>query len=162
MIRYTAGVKTKSHNFFFFFYLKAPELDDRASSRYKIFILSKPRILGQFLQLKGEKPIYTICNQYNIFPFFSQQHPFICTFFFYICSHFSTLSCYHCFRVEVSLHSNQSLFLREPIFVGFNKFLFLICWCIIIHQHWPQVPIKMGFYVYTCSLMYVQTQDLLF
>ena len=36
--------------------------------------------------------------------------------------------------------SNHNLFSREHIFIGFNEFSSLMCWCIVIHHHWPQGP----------------------
>ena len=48
---------------------------------------------------------------------------------------------YHIFGVGLSSYfSNHSLSSREHIFVGFNKFPSLMCWCTVIHHHWPQGP----------------------
>ena len=61
---------------------------------------------------------------------------------FYVCGRFSTQSFfYHFFGVGLPAYlSNHNLFLREHIFVGFNKFPSLVYWCTIIHHHRPQGP----------------------
>ena len=35
---------------------------------------------------------------------------------------------------------NNNPFSKEHIFVGFNEFPSLVCWCIVIHYHRPQGP----------------------
>ena len=54
------------------------------------------------------------------------------------CGRFSTLF-YHIFGVGLPAYfSNHNPFLREHIFVGFNEFPSLVCWCTVIPYHWPQ------------------------
>ena len=56
--------------------------------------------------------------------------------------------------------SNHSLFSMEHIFVRFNKFPYLVCWCTVIHFHRPQgaysfLKSKIGFYL--CAVKYVHS-----
>ena len=59
---------------------------------------------------------------------------------YYICGRFST-NLFIIFGVGLHAYlSNQNPFSREHIFVGFNEFPSLMCWCIVIHHHRPQGP----------------------
>ena len=62
--------------------------------------------------------------------------------------------------------SNHSAFSRGHIFVGFNEFPSLMCWCTVIHHHRQQGPtlfrrVRWDF-MCMCSVLCAQTQDLLF
>ena len=51
---------------------------------------------------------------------------------------FSFSISYHIFLVDLPAYfRNHSPLLREHIFVGFNKFPSVVCWCTVIHHHWP-------------------------
>ena len=63
--------------------------------------------------------------------------PFILWGYSYVCERF-LLHHFISFGVGLAAYfSNHSPFLREHIFVDFNKFLFLVCWCTVIHHHRP-------------------------
>ena len=67
--------------------------------------------------------------------------PLICGVNFYVCGRFSTPLFKIIFRVGLPAYlRNHNPFPREHIFVGFNEFPFLVCWCIVIHHHQPQGP----------------------
>ena len=73
---------------------------------------------------------------------------------------FSTLSFCHFFAVGLPAYlSIYNPFLREHIFVGFNEFPSLVCWCIIIHNHRPQGPtlLRRVRWDFTCVQCYMCT-----
>ena len=75
--------------------------------------------------------------------------PFTCIFrgyyhFINICGCFSTQS--FCFLVGLLAYfSNHNLFYIENIFVSFNEYPSLVCWCTVIHRHQPQGPSQLSF-----------------
>ena len=67
----------------------------------------------------------------------------------------------------VAYFSNHSPFFREHVFIVFNKFPSLVCWCSVIHHHWPQRPnfflkSEVRFFLGVCSAMCALTLDRLF
>ena len=98
--------------------------------------LTKPKtecqsVAGNFLSKTGT----------HIFFFFQRESPLICgvNFFLRLCP-FSTPSLIILGVGLPAYLSNHNPFSREHSLVGFNKFLSLVCWCIVIHHHWPQGP----------------------
>ena len=60
---------------------------------------------------------------------------------FYVQGRFSTPSVYNLWSRSPCIPLQpQNAFLREHIFIGFNKFPSLVCWCIVIHYHQLQWP----------------------
>ena len=90
----------------------------------------------------------------------SQLCPLVLWGIFYVYGRFSIPAFYHFFLVGLPAYfSNHSPFLREHIFVGFNEFPSLVCWCTVIHHHLPQGPtlFRIVRWDFTCVQCYVYT-----
>ena len=90
---------------------------------------------------------FNSCFSISTFPF-----PFILWGYF---STSVTVFLFHLFIIFsvgfLAYFCNHNPFLREHIFVGFNEFPSLVCWCTVIHHHQPQGPTlfwrEMGLYM---------------
>ena len=75
---------------------------------------------------------------FAFFPFF-QYSPLICGLIFYVCGFFSALSFYHFWSKSPCILQQLKCIFEGARFCRFNKFHSLVCLCIVIHHHRPQM-----------------------